>query len=232
LLSQSSLQKWPAQFVRVGRENESSGLRLLENGITDTVTEPATIAGQDCRQVFTERKVGHPRKFGYAYFIIDDQFKSTTKMDAIVEMEYWDDGSAVFSIQYDTAADVFRRSAERQSLTGARQWKTARFTLKNARFANSQNGRSDFRVEVEGEGLSLRRVSLQRIHPAIDTHNPWPKLAAAYAMIGDQPALTRLLEQQPDAAVGIGDVDPDSSASAKRKLLPTKSPDGNDPKKN
>jgi tetratricopeptide (TPR) repeat protein len=126
-------------------------------------------------------------------------------MDALVEVEYWDDDSGSFGIQYDAFGNAYQHCPERALLGGLHQWKQAKFHLSNARFANSQNGRSDFRIAVQGEGLHVRRLSWKRLPPAVPANDPWAKLAAAYRLTGDELALETLLTDHPEAVVGVAD---------------------------
>lgn len=49
-------------------------------------------------------------------------------------------------------------------------------------------------------------VSLQQRFAALEIADPWAKLAAAYLILNDQPALDALLTAHPAAAAGIGDL--------------------------
>src|SRR5260370_29051317 len=106
-------------------------------------------------------------------------------MNVQVEIDYWADSSGSFQLQYDSHEDSYNRSQAPVQLDGSRGWKTARFAIKGARFANSQNGGADFRVMVTTAGrFYLKRVLVRRLFPGEDADDPWLKLAAAYAMNG------------------------------------------------
>jgi hypothetical protein len=47
-------------------------------------------------------------------------------------------------------------------LTGSKSWRKARFTLKQARFNNSQNRGADFRLVIEAPDFGLGSVTLLR----------------------------------------------------------------------
>jgi WD40 repeat protein/tetratricopeptide (TPR) repeat protein len=57
-----------------------------------------------------------------------------------------------------------------------------------------------------GVALTVQADREKRRLAAVNVGAPWAKLAAAYHVIGDQPALDRLLKQHPAAAAGIGDL--------------------------
>ncbi|HVC93939.1 MAG TPA: hypothetical protein VND64_09620, partial [Pirellulales bacterium] len=61
-----------------------------------------------------------------------------------------------------------------------------------------------FRLSVTADSATLDRD--QKRFAANQITEPWAKLAAAYRLIGDQPAMARLLERHPAAAAGSGDL--------------------------
>jgi hypothetical protein len=177
-------------YVRLGKQNEADGIDLVDYA-DDGATEPALVEGQQCRLV----QMGS-RGFGYAYFAIENRFKWAPTMKVQVEIDYWADNSGDFQIQYDSHDGSYNGSQSRVQLDGSRGWKTARFALKRARFANSQNGRADFRVSAETAGhLYLKRVSVGCLFPGDDPDDPWTKLAAAYLLTGDTQRAAELLAQ-------------------------------------
>jgi formylglycine-generating enzyme required for sulfatase activity len=66
------------------------------------------------------------------------------------------------------------------------------------------HGLGRFRLSISGDPKAFQhesdRVTVLRLT------DPWERLAAAYHVIGDQPALAKLLKHHPAAAAGIGDV--------------------------
>jgi tetratricopeptide (TPR) repeat protein len=189
------------RFVRLGRQNQANGIDLFDYG-ADGVTEPAEIEEQQCRLVQTGS-----RGWGHAYFAIEKGFKWAPSMNVLVEIDYWCDSSGNFQVQFDSPHDSYDKSQAPVQLDGLRGWRTARFALIEARFANSQNGRADFRVMVSTAGrFYLKRVSVRRLIAAEVADDPWLKLAASYKVIGDQQALDKVLKHHPEAASAIGDV--------------------------
>jgi tetratricopeptide (TPR) repeat protein len=198
LTQQWSSQNWPSLSVQLGHENEADGINLLADP-GDGLTEPRFIEGHECRVILKTMAVGH------AYFSIDSKWKSAAGMDAEVTVEYWEDGSGSFALQYDAYEHAYRPCSRKIAIGGSWTWRKATFQLNNARFANSQNGQADFRITTLGNGLHVRRVSLQRIQPATEPGDSWGKLAAAYHLTGDKTALARLLKDHPLAEVSLGD---------------------------
>lgn len=148
--------------VSLETENREQGLTQIDHD--DGRTAPAQIGGRECRVTQSNRS-----NVRYVYFVIDDSFKWTTSMDVVVEVEYFDRGVGNFTLQFD-AHDVtapvggaYKPSGDVVSLKGTNQWKTARFTLRRARFANSQNSGADFRIAATAAELNVQRVSVRRL---------------------------------------------------------------------
>ena len=72
----------------------------------------------------------------------------------------------------------------------------------NPQYHNHGLGR--FRLSISGDTSALERI--QKQIATVKRVNPWAKLAVAYDVVGDQGALRRLLEEQPQAAAGMGDL--------------------------
>jgi hypothetical protein len=147
--------------VVLGKKNAEQGLKQVEHD--DGITAPAVVAGVDCRETRPT-----PDRSGYIYFLIDDSFKWAADMNAVVEIEYFDDATGRFLVEYDshdekaTLNGAYTATSESVELKGMRQWRTARFSLPRARFANSQNSAADFRIVAETTALRVRRVVVRR----------------------------------------------------------------------
>src|SRR5581483_8860476 len=61
-----------------------------------------------------------------------------------------------------------------------------------------------FRLSVSADLVTLDRE--RKRLPLLRITEPWAKLAVAYHLLGDQPALGRLLKHHPAAVSGIGDL--------------------------
>lgn len=148
--------------VTLQASNESHGLTQFE--FADGATAPAEIGGRACRVVAPTVHAGR-----YVYFQVHESFKWADQMLVDVEVEYYDQGSGTFRIEYDgpdpNAPFNGAYTASRTSVTlaNSKQWKTAKFRLLEAKFLNSQNGGSDFRLNVQGDPLHLARVTMSRL---------------------------------------------------------------------
>ncbi len=142
--------------------NESHGLVLLE--LADGATSPTEAGGRPCRAVRSTQHAGR-----YLYFQIDDSFKWADTMEVDVEVEYFDQGSGVFQIEYDGPDlnapfnGAYTASKTSATLTNSGQWKTAKFRLFKAHFLNSQNGGADLRITIQADALKVRKVVVFRL---------------------------------------------------------------------
>ncbi len=147
--------------ISLGKVNREHGLKQAEN--TDGLTFPTVVAGELCRESRSGRENGQ-----YIYFQVDDSFKWTSKMNVVVEVDYYDGNQGSFTVQYDshdtsaTLDGAYKECAESVALKATRAWKTARFTLGQARLEGSQNAGADFRIAVNTPSLQVRRVAVER----------------------------------------------------------------------
>ncbi|MFO0892000.1 MAG: DUF5010 domain-containing protein [Isosphaeraceae bacterium] len=143
----------PEVRVLLGEVDREHGLKRLD--AEDGHTRPAVVAGQACR---INRPGGH-----YMYFQVDDDFKWARAMNATVEVEFLDDGSAL-SLEYDshdpkaTLHGAYTPCVRHSISEGSKTWKTATFRLEDARLDNRQNAGADFRLCVPGSNVAVRRV--------------------------------------------------------------------------
>ncbi len=148
----------PQRSVRLGRQNRVDGLDQL-NYDADGAMAPDEVNGAECRSL---RRM--TAESGHAYFAIDKSFKWAPRMDVEVEVEYWDDGWGNFQIQYDAYDQAYKSTLEHVYLGGTQKWQRGRFSLKDARLANSQNGRADFRLLA----IRLRPANQRCFGPTAD----------------------------------------------------------------
>ncbi len=110
-----------------------------------------------------ENKLG-PRR--HLYFDVDDSFCFYDKRSFRVHVEFLDAGQGVFALEYDSAdrklapADRVVRRAGEVRFTGTNEWRMEAFDLPDALFANGQKGGADFRLAMEGRGISVRSVAV------------------------------------------------------------------------
>ena len=155
----ASAQQRSASIV-LGDPNEEHGLVQSDEG--DGRTTPVTVAGQSARATAP----GDDPSWGrYMYFRLDDSVANDGYYVARVEVEYLDEGTQGFSIQYDSndcTAPVNGAYANGPGVqrTGTGTWKKATFDLPDARFANRENGGADFRLSAGSSTLTVHQVTV------------------------------------------------------------------------
>lgn len=148
--------------VTLQATNDARGLVQFE--FADGATAPSEIGGRPCRVIAPTAHAGR-----YVYFQLHDSFKWADQMLVDVEVEYFDQGSGTFRIEYDGPDPnapfngAYTASKTVITLGDTRQWKTARFRLLEAKFLNSQNGGADFRIAVQGDPLHISQVTVSRL---------------------------------------------------------------------
>ena len=155
--------------ANLGQANSSNGLQQIElSGDGQTVV--VTSGSREARQL-----TGNPESL-YVYFGIDDSFANSVQagLNAVVEVVYHDVGSGSLKIQYDATDAAYKNTGSIQ-LTGSNEWRTARFYLDDALFANRQNGGADFRVV--GSGIPIDQVRVLKsfgdlVEPELAAGNP------------------------------------------------------------
>ena len=147
--------------ITLGEKNIENGLRQVENA--DGQTIPVKINNKEGRAI---KRV--PGMGSYIYFVIDDSFKWADLMNAVVEVEYFDDSQGNFALEFDGSDEsapfsgAYTRAPETVKLTGDKTWKKATFTLEKARFLNSQNSGADFRLAISAPTFTAGKVTVFR----------------------------------------------------------------------
>ncbi|HOC56024.1 MAG TPA: DUF5010 domain-containing protein [Verrucomicrobiota bacterium] len=143
-----------------GGSSENSGLRLVpwEDGATSARNQNGQLA-------WIAQPL--PGSSAYLYFQADDSFKWSRSMNATVRVEYLDAAPGLLGVEFDgedvTAPQWGAYSGTKKlALKGDRQWKTAAFKLRRARFTGAQNGGADFRLVAEAPEFAVRKVTLRR----------------------------------------------------------------------
>lgn len=155
----ASAQERSATIV-LGDPNDEQGLDQFDEG--DGRTRPVTAGGRSAR----ETAPGDNPSWGrYMYFRLDDAVATDGYYVARVEVEYLDEGTQSFGLQYDSndctaTLNGAYDSAEDVQRTGTGTWRTATFELPDARFANRENGGADFRLSAGSSTLTVHRVTL------------------------------------------------------------------------
>ncbi len=87
----------------------------------------------------------------YMGFKIDDRYVYGGSRQATITVTYFDGGYDSWRLIYDAATDA-NKVAGTITKTNSRTWKKATFTVPDARFANSQAGGTDFRIDCLNDG--------------------------------------------------------------------------------
>ena len=147
--------------VALGARNEENGLRQVEH--EDGQTVAARLAGREARSI--QRQPPHGT---YVYFVVDDSFKWTNRMDLTLAVDYFDAAAGSFTVEFDGSDPqasfngAYTSGGRSVAMRGSKTWQTARFPLRDARLLNSQNAGADFRLAVSAPEFSVGRVRLQR----------------------------------------------------------------------
>jgi hypothetical protein len=147
--------------ISLGATNRESGLVQFESA--DGVTASTNILGSECRAFVPTIHGGR-----FAYFKIDDSFKWAETMNVLVVVDYFDAARSTLRLEFDGSDEqapfqgAYTACAETIALSGSKTWRTATFSLADARFRNSQNGGADFRLSATAAGFAIRRVQVIR----------------------------------------------------------------------
>lgn len=149
-------------WVELGEVNRAFGLAQRE--AADGKTEAVNVAGVEGR-----RTVPGVSDFKYMYFDVIDSFLYDIEGETIeIVVEYLDEGTGTFQIQYDShnpsaPLDGAYANGPSWRLTNTGTWKQVTFTFHNARLANRQNEGSDFRIAVGTGSMIVSRVWIRWI---------------------------------------------------------------------
>ena len=134
--------------IVMGEKNEIDGIRMPNAG--DGQHESTIITGKPCRR---NRPNGR-----YLYFDVDDGFADRPPHGMYVTLEIFDESAGSFYIDYGVSQSL------REPLSGSGRWRTVTFHIPNARFANQQPYRSDFRLVSEGR-LAVASLAVSKGRP-------------------------------------------------------------------
>ena len=147
--------------ITLGPQDQEQGLRLIDN--EDGHTSADIRAGRPGRSVLSQPPLGR-----YVYFTVDDSFKVAAPANFVLEVDYFDAAPGTLGVEFDGSdstapfSGAYSPSVEVIKLTGNKEWKTARFTLKRARFLNSENGGADLRLAVTAPAFCVGKVTLTK----------------------------------------------------------------------
>lgn len=106
-----------------------------------------------------------PSMVSYLYFSIADPFAYDISSPVEITYTYWDDGFSSHEIQYDShdrnaTLNGAYTSSGLVGSTGQAEWQTRTIRPDNARFANRQNGGTDFRFAIHNGLLRIRDIEV------------------------------------------------------------------------
>jgi hypothetical protein len=161
--------------ILLGATNDEQGISLDQGGDVDTL--PAAEGRTSGNGASLSAADGNTVPDAYFQFQVDDRrlFEGDPTSHVRVEVEYLDQGTDTFSIQYDAQPTVgseglfYGGGAVAKTGTGA--FLTASFNLCNAYFANRNNG-ADFRISDDGNGAeTIRSVRIVGLPSGPGTFN-------------------------------------------------------------
>ncbi len=163
--SVSDLSNIPAEVV-FDIDHRSNGLTLGFGGDVDTeLVEVVNLQEQVFRTgngMVMPSADGNPDQDCCMRFQVDDDliYAGSPTLHVQIEIEYLDEGTDKFNIQYDSLSDGIFTESDVVTKTGSGEFKTTVFTLNDAYFANRQYG-GDFRIFDMFDGAeTIRRVTL------------------------------------------------------------------------
>ena len=142
-------------------------LGLVTASLSQSVTNltPKSVGGDGVftTTTFAGRTVWVPNN--YLYFDVPASFAFTSGVLVYVRIEYHDAGRGKLAVQYDSTPGIAYLSSEvhtRSSRVGGSEFVYSYQCFKSPRFANRQNGATDFRLNLSGsDGTPLRIASVQ-----------------------------------------------------------------------
>jgi tetratricopeptide (TPR) repeat protein len=137
--------------VEFGATNREAGLHVIER--RDSKHTLAQVEGEQAE--FFEGG------WNYAYFFIDPTFKWGLGSNVLVRVEYRSMTSHTIGLQYDGYRDIYSRASTRSALSTGK-WQVIEFVMRDARFQNSQNGHTDFRLYDNEAGFYVKRIAVSR----------------------------------------------------------------------
>ena len=116
---------------------------------------------------------GTDRTTCYLYFGVADEFAFATAQSYRLEVEFVDGGRGQVGLQYDSwdvmaAQKGAYKAAPSYKRSGSVRAGTLVYELPDARFANRENGGTDFRLTSTGDPLSITRITLHRLKVKLD----------------------------------------------------------------
>jgi hypothetical protein len=133
--------------------------------VNDGPVTPTDVDGVACW------KVPRHEPGWYLYLDVDEGFRQSAGKRVTVEVEYLDAGTGMVALQYDSAnrfapmAGAYTDPGAPVERSGSGEWKTASWSLTDARFGGGQNSAADLRFYNAGDDLYIRAVRVLRAAP-------------------------------------------------------------------
>jgi parallel beta-helix repeat protein len=149
----------PSLSIILGQTNDSQGIRLDQGGDMDTLAvakgEPPIETRSTGNGMALGASDGNTIPDNYMQLNVDDKqlYGGKPSSHVRVEVDYFDEGTDTFSLQYDALSGVFAGGGAVQK-TNTLTFKTAVFNLCDANFANRDNG-ADFRLVDNSDGAEF-----------------------------------------------------------------------------
>jgi len=134
------------QSVRLAATDQENALRVIHNYFNGATT-PTTRGG---RVAQTTNGV---------YVAVHDLALTPGDYDAYVVLEYFDEGTDWFGIEYASTSNAFT-STSRLSKKNSGTWRTYVFHLDHATFSGEEGAGADFRIYSQSGSLTLARISV------------------------------------------------------------------------
>lgn len=165
-------------WTRLAETNEA-GHGLYQNEAAAPTT-PETIGGEQARKATS----------GMILFDVNDTYiKNGNARDVLIAVEYFDNGTGDFYLQYDSTSDTHRVAAT-ITRSNRNQWRRATFYLTDAYFSNALAGGSDFALVASGRDLYVRAVYVGRAPGTGLVPNDAPFDVAAIGPVRDRAIAT------------------------------------------
>lgn len=152
---------WPSMSVSADSNNVSAilGDEVISNGVIPRAGDGSsgpitgTLDGKGYWQTNKNSSGTADDKILYLYMNIDDDYLYSNENKTVeVEVEYYDEGSGQFLIQYKSQSGAYV-STPAFKYGDTETWKKHTFIITDGVFANDLND-DDFRISIEGGGIS------------------------------------------------------------------------------
>jgi hypothetical protein len=157
---------------------DQSNIQMVDALIMTSLT-PAEDS-DDARRI----KAARTTSGSYSLDVTDPDFTNGSNRNVTIETYWYADTDCTINIYYDSTSGM--KLGRTVTYTGAASpgWKTANFTVTDARFGSSQ----DVRIDVTGSSPGLAYVAIQsdQLPPALDGYTGWAGLFGGAGVIGSK----------------------------------------------